>query len=87
MRTSYKVADELDFVPMNEFQKDFFLLRQTEWDPYRKQLPKVTQGDLADPNYFDFISFAQYATIGEYCDAHELMTIGWIHTHPTQVLA
>lgn len=23
----------------------------------------MTQGDLADPNYFDFISFAQYATI------------------------
>ncbi len=64
MRTSYRVADELDFVPMDAFQKDFFLLRQTEWDPYRKQLPKVTQGDLADPNYFDFISFAQYATIG-----------------------
>ena len=24
---------------------------------------RIRQGDLADPNYFDFISFAQYATI------------------------
>jgi hypothetical protein len=23
--------------------------------------------------------------IWEYCDAHELMTLGWIHTHPSQV--
>jgi hypothetical protein len=28
MRTSYAVADDLDFVPMDEFQRDFFLLRQ-----------------------------------------------------------
>lgn len=64
MRTSYQVADELDFMPMDEFQKDFFLLRQREWDVYREQLP-VTQGDLTDASYFDFISFTQYATIAE----------------------
>ena len=23
--------------------------------------------------------------IWEYCDAHERMTLGWVHTHPTQV--
>lgn len=28
MRSSYEVADELDFVPMNDFQKDFFTFRQ-----------------------------------------------------------
>ena len=48
MRTSYAVADELDFMPMNEFQRDMFLLRQNEWDTYKDKLP-VKQGDLADP--------------------------------------
>lgn len=62
MRTSYQVADDLDFMPMDEFQKDMFLLRQNEWDAYREKL-NVKQGDLADPNYFDFMSFVQYATI------------------------
>ena len=63
MRTTYATADELDFMPMDEFQKAFFLLRQAEWDVYKQALPRVTQGDLSDPAYFDFISFAQYATI------------------------
>lgn len=63
MRTSYSVADELNFVPMDQFQRDFFLLRQNEWDVYRETLPSVSQGDLADPAYFDFISFAQHATL------------------------
>jgi len=63
MRSSYAVADELDYYPMDEFQKDFFLLRQREWEVYREQMPTTLQGDLADPNYFDFISFCQYATI------------------------
>lgn len=62
MRTSYGVADELDFMPMDEFQKDQFLFRQREWDVYRTQLT-VMQGDLTDPAYFDFISFCQYATL------------------------
>jgi hypothetical protein len=62
MRTSYAVADELDFMPMDEFQKEQFLFRQREWDTYREKLP-VMQGDLTDPAYFDFISFCQYASI------------------------
>jgi len=28
MRSSYEIADELDFVAMNDFQKDFFTFRQ-----------------------------------------------------------
>jgi hypothetical protein len=64
MRSSYAVADDLDFMPMNEFQRAMFLLRQDEWDTYRTELP-VTQGDLADPAYFDFMSFCQYATIAD----------------------
>uniref|UniRef100_A0A7S4BHK9 Uncharacterized protein n=1 Tax=Chrysotila carterae TaxID=13221 RepID=A0A7S4BHK9_CHRCT len=63
MRTSYQVADDLDFTPMNDFQRDFFLLRQDEWDVYREMMPSTKQGDLSDPSYFDFISFCQYATI------------------------
>jgi hypothetical protein len=49
-------------VPPSAAEKDMFLLRQNEWDSYKDQLA-VKQGDLADPNYFDFMSFVQYATI------------------------
>ena len=55
MRLSYSVVDDLDFVPMDEFQRDFFLFRQDEWEDYRGYHPTVMQGDLADPLYFDFI--------------------------------
>lgn len=65
MRSSYNAVDELDFVAMDQFQKDFFLIRQAEYLPYVTELGPglVKQGDLTDPYYFDFISFAQYATI------------------------
>ncbi|CAN0529117.1 unnamed protein product, partial [Ectocarpus sp. 12 AP-2014] len=64
MRSSYQqVVDELDFVPMDDFQKQFFLLRQGEWLGYKENFPRIKQGDLADPDYFDFISFAQYASV------------------------
>jgi hypothetical protein len=62
MRSSYEVADELDFVPMDRFQKEFFLLRADEWETYRAETDSK-QGDLSDALYFDFISAAQYATI------------------------
>ena len=50
---------------MDQFQKDFFFIRQAEYLPYTASLGPglVKQGDLSDPYYFDFISFAQYATI------------------------
>lgn len=57
MRLSYSAVDDLDFVPMDEFQKDFFLFRQDEWLEYRGYHPNVMQGDLADPLYFDFIRY------------------------------
>jgi len=63
MRTSYNVADQLDYTPMNDFQREFFLFRQQEWEDYKSFLPNTMQGDLTDPYYFDFISFCQYATI------------------------
>lgn len=65
MRSSYSVLDELDCVAMDQFQRDFFLIRQANYEPYIHQLGAgmVTQGDLTDPYYFDFISFAQYKTV------------------------
>lgn len=55
------------FVAMDEFQRSFFLNRQEEWQPYLAAaeglLPK--QGDLTDPAYFDFISYAQYSTLAD----------------------
>jgi hypothetical protein len=41
------------------------LIRRSEYEPYVKSLGPglVQQGDLTDPYYFDFISFAQYETI------------------------
>ena len=65
MRSSYNAVDELNCYPMDQFQKDFFLFRQNEWEAYKQAYPNIMQGNLADPNYFDFISFAQYATISD----------------------
>ena len=75
MRSSYNTADELDFVPMDEFQKTFFLFRQSEWEDYRKYHPTALQGDLRDAAYFDFISFCQYATIAGYMRSGQLQFI------------
>ena len=41
MRTTYSVADELDYYPMDKFQQDQFLFRQDEWELYREALPGV----------------------------------------------
>ncbi len=65
MRSSYNAVDELDFVPMTEFQRTFFLFRQSEWELYKQYHPNVIQGILSDPYYFDFISFAQYVVISD----------------------
>jgi hypothetical protein len=69
MRSSYDIADELDYVPMNRFQKEFFLRRADEWALYRqdhesmKKAVSVSMFELSNPLYFDFISSVQYATI------------------------
>ncbi|KAJ1483972.1 hypothetical protein T484DRAFT_1798312 [Baffinella frigidus] len=47
---------------MNDFQKQFFLLRADEWEKYVAETD-TKQGDLSNPLYFDFISSAQFATI------------------------
>lgn len=65
MRSAYDAADDLDFIAMDKFQMKFWKLRQSEVEPYTLQYNplKVKYGDLTDPLYFDFISFAQFATI------------------------
>ncbi|KAL9187453.1 hypothetical protein ACHAXT_001556 [Thalassiosira profunda] len=34
MRSSYNAVDDLDIVAMDQFQRDFFLIRQAEYKPY-----------------------------------------------------
>lgn len=53
MRSSYNVLDDLDCVAMDQFQRDFFIIRQAEYEPYVQELGVgfVKQGDLADPYY------------------------------------
>ena len=76
MRSSYNALDELDCVPMEQYQRDLFLFRQSEYDDYRTQLgpgviyqgpnrknPSIMCPCISDAYYFDFLSFAQYATI------------------------
>lgn len=71
MRSSYNTVDELDFCAMDAFQKEFFVTRQDEWQPYLARARKTLgtapeQGELTDPLYFDFISYAQYETINSF---------------------
>lgn len=65
MRSSYQAVDKLSFVPSDEFQKSFFLYRQSEWEDYRGNYPGLMQGDLTDPRYFDHVSYCQYAVISD----------------------
>jgi hypothetical protein len=64
MRSSYDTVDELDFVPMDEFQISFWRRRASEQEAYLGQYsplkPKI--GELTDPLYFDFINYSQYST-------------------------
>lgn len=62
MRTSYEVVDDLDVIAMDQFQRRFFERRQGEWQTFLDDNANaVRQIDgLADPRYFDFLSFAQY---------------------------
>ena len=41
------------------------MFRQSEWEDYKGHHSTVLQGDLADPLYFDFISFCQYVVIAD----------------------
>ncbi|KXZ54425.1 hypothetical protein GPECTOR_5g79 [Gonium pectorale] len=65
MRSAYETVDDLDFIPMNDFQKAFWKLRASEQESYNLQYsplkPKI--GDVTDSLYFDFISYSQFSTI------------------------
>ena len=65
MRQSYAAVDKLGFVPTDEFQKSFFLYRQSEWEDWRDYYPGIMQGDLSEALYFDHVSFCQYAVIAD----------------------
>lgn len=67
MRLPYKTVEGMAFVAMDEFQRSFFLRRQAEWQDYVESCKGIAprQGDLQDPAYLDFISFAQVATIAD----------------------
>ena len=51
MRASYNAVNDIDIVPMDQFQRDFFLTRQAEYKTYADSLGPgaMQQGDLADP--------------------------------------
>ncbi|EFJ45566.1 hypothetical protein VOLCADRAFT_94019 [Volvox carteri f. nagariensis] len=65
MRSAYETVDDLDFIPMNEFQKAFWKLRASEQEAYNLQYSplKPRIGDVTDSLYFDFISYSQFSTI------------------------
>ena len=52
---------------MDDFQIKFWKQRQSEYEPYTLQYDpiKIKQGDLTDPNYFDFIAFSQSLTVSQ----------------------
>lgn len=63
MRAGYNVVDALDFVPMDEFQAQFFEIRSSEWEKFIQDNLGMRQGIITDPRYFDFISYAQMLTV------------------------
>jgi hypothetical protein len=65
LRSGYEVADSLNFCAMQDFQRSFWLYRQSRWEPLMIQYSPITikQGELSDPNYFDFISAMQFSTV------------------------
>ncbi|KAF8072881.1 hypothetical protein HT031_000541 [Scenedesmus sp. PABB004] len=67
MRSGYDAMDALDFVPRQTFEANFWKLRQSELEGYNLLYAplRMRQGDLTDPLYLDFISFAQYAAISQ----------------------
>eukprot|EP00899_Mesostigma_viride_P021865 jgi/Mesvir1/29680/Mv13037-RA.1 len=67
MRSGYEAAEGMHFIAMTDFQIRFWKLRASEYESYLVQYSpiKVNQGKLDDPLYFDFISFAQYATLSQ----------------------
>lgn len=66
LRSGYETIDAMDVLPMDQFQIKFWKSRQAEWEPYRSLYSPltITQGELTDPLYFDFISYVQFNVVG-----------------------
>lgn len=65
-RASHLETVQLDIGPANQLERDMYLIRTAEQDPYRQSLPdnvNIILGDLTDPYYFDYFSFVQYETL------------------------
>ena len=65
LRSGYETADSMNFVAMDQFQREFWLHRRAEWESYRFLYDPlvVEQGKISDPRYFDFISAMQFTTL------------------------
>ena len=63
IRSSYIETVQLEIGPMNQLERDMYLVRTAEYEPYRNLVEAVKQGDLTDPYYFDYMSLVQYLTI------------------------
>eukprot|EP00793_Prasinoderma_coloniale_P005376 PRCOL_00004784-RA len=65
LRSTYESVSSAEVVSDADFQRFFFLERQSAWQPYLNLYSpsRIDQGDLSDPLYFDYISAAQYLTL------------------------
>jgi len=65
LRSGYETADYMNFVAMDQFQREFWLRRRAEWESYKFLYDPVVveQGKISDPQYFDFISAMQFTTL------------------------
>jgi hypothetical protein len=63
MRSVYDAVDGCDVLAMRDFQVSFWKLREGAAEAYAQLISplEARKGDLSDPNYFDFISYASAA--------------------------
>ncbi len=62
MRSLYSTVEDLEIVPMNEYQREFWTYRSDIQPDYLQIVEplKPRIGDLTDPLYLDFISYSQF---------------------------
>jgi hypothetical protein len=63
LRSAYEAIDDVDMLPMDEFQATSWKFRASEWEPYKYLYEplRIEQGKITDPLYFDFVTFVQMA--------------------------
>lgn len=65
-RASHLETGQLDIGDIEQLERDMYLVRTAELQPYRQSLPPsvyMAQGDLTNPYYFDHYSYVQYEVI------------------------